>query len=352
MRIGSISILVLAGTLAGALQAAAAVHVGGAAPQLSGPTVAGERVNLADYHGKWVYVDFWATWCGPCMKALPEVVELSKRTAGRDDLVIMGVSLDDSSTAGRLSSVVSKAGIEYPVLFEGTGKNSLAADNWGVNAIPATFLIDPDGNIAGVDVPPGYVEQVLESSGGTKNPRGLNPDLRPAPPAGLPPSGSRGSAPSFRTKDLLLPDSPSSGDPKVRDLEIRTEISTATPLRKYRVSVLFAEPQGKKGENYRVWRYNIALTDGPSQRMPFLTEIAPAPGKLVGLDSSHLGAAKLPGKVDPAMPPISATYSASDGLHTIIVPVPQAATKLYYSIAAYDEIKQQYIESGLVQVSI
>jgi peroxiredoxin len=343
----------LAAVLAG--QASAAVKLGRSAPDLRGPDMAGRHVDIEDYRGKWVYLDFWATWCGPCMKALPEVVELSRRTRDRDDLVILGISLDDERTAAKLASVVSQAGITYPILFEGEGKNSVAADGWGVNAIPATFLIDPEGNIAGVDVPPGYVEQVL-----------ANRVAKPAAGKLSKPSksGNRSvqqqEAPSstdrvtdgLRATETFYPDSPSSGDPNVRDLEIRTSISTSAPLEKYRLSVVFAEPSGKKAKLARVWRYNLKLTQAPSGKAGLLTEISPAPGKIIGLDLASLTATKLPGKVDPKMPPISATYSPREHLHTIVVPVPDGITDLFYSLASFDEGSQQYVEGALVKVRI
>jgi peroxiredoxin len=326
-----------------AASAQAAVKLGRSAPALRGPDLAGNQVNIEDYRGKWVYLDL-ATWCGPCMKALPEVVELSKRTKDRDDLVIVGISLDDSRTAGKLASVVSKAGISYPIIFEGTGKDSSAAEGWGVNAIPATFLIDPDGNVAGVDVPPSYVEQVLIKAGASGG------SQRRIQHSSVPRADTDG--PRISARDVLLPDSPSSGDPTLRDLEIKTSISTSSPMDRYRVSVVFSAPQGKKGNLVRVWRYNFKLTGTPASSAAILTEISPAPGKIVGLDLAKLGGGKLPSKVDPSMPPISATYSASKALHTIVIPVPSGISDLYYSLAVFDAASQSYVDGGLVRVTI
>jgi peroxiredoxin len=149
------------------------------APDLSGTDISGKYLSLADYQGKWVYIDFWATWCGPCMRKLPQVVDLHKEVSERQDFAVISVSLDDSRTKNTLDSVTSKYGITFPVMYDGGGFNSQLASNWCVDSIPSTFLIDPNGQIYASDVSPSDALRIIDKSAASM-PTTLHAPLPPA----------------------------------------------------------------------------------------------------------------------------------------------------------------------------
>jgi peroxiredoxin len=101
----------------------------------------GQMQRLSDYRGKWVLVNFWATWCPPCMVEVPDLIAL--HNAHKDkDLVVIGVSLD--STRAAVKKFVAKHGITYPVVV---GDYKLAAQVGEVEALPTSYLYDPNGKV-------------------------------------------------------------------------------------------------------------------------------------------------------------------------------------------------------------
>jgi len=111
------------------------------APPLSMTTLSGDEVVLARADGP-VLVDFWATWCKPCVEAMPELRELHEQYADAG-LTILGVSIDESGPDA-VAKFVEDREVPYPVAVD--GGDSPAWFTWGVAAIPAAFLVD-DGKI-------------------------------------------------------------------------------------------------------------------------------------------------------------------------------------------------------------
>ena len=121
----------------------------GAAPfPLAGRDLGGKTVDLEKYAGKVVLLDFWATWCGPCIEEVPNLLQNLKnyREAGFE---IVGVSLDEDKAA--LQAFVKARGLNYPHIFDGKGWKNADAQKYGVMAIPFTLLIGKDGKIAAVN---------------------------------------------------------------------------------------------------------------------------------------------------------------------------------------------------------
>jgi thiol-disulfide isomerase/thioredoxin len=104
----------------------------------------GKEQRLSAHRGKWVLVNFWATWCPPCLAEMPDLLGLYN--AHRDkDLVVIGVSLD--STRESVVEFVTKMGITYPIVV---GDYKMAAQIGNIDALPTTYLFDPTGKPVGI----------------------------------------------------------------------------------------------------------------------------------------------------------------------------------------------------------
>jgi peroxiredoxin len=106
----------------------------------------GRSVALADFRGKAVILNFWATWCNPCVREVPHLIEIHERHKD-EGLVVVGISLDrDADDVGRF---VAERNITYPILHgELSALQQVAEAYGGIEAIPTTFLIRRDGRIA------------------------------------------------------------------------------------------------------------------------------------------------------------------------------------------------------------
>jgi thiol-disulfide isomerase/thioredoxin len=101
----------------------------------------GQSVSTAALKGKVVIVNFWATWCPPCREEIPELVALQKKY--KDQLQIIGVSMDEDATPAEVNGFAIKAGINYPVVM---GKD-IAKEYGGVPALPTSFVVNKDGGV-------------------------------------------------------------------------------------------------------------------------------------------------------------------------------------------------------------
>jgi cytochrome c biogenesis protein CcmG, thiol:disulfide interchange protein DsbE len=126
------------------LRAQTATHraaVGHAAPNFSRPGLDHRTIVLSSYRGKVVLLNFWATWCEPCLTEMPTFVEWQKQY-GSANFQVIGISMDDA--APEVIATVSRLQLNYPVLM---GDEYLGAAYGGVLGLPVTFLIDRDGKI-------------------------------------------------------------------------------------------------------------------------------------------------------------------------------------------------------------
>jgi len=102
----------------------------------------GTSYELSKYKGKVVIVNFWATWCGPCRKEIPDFIEAYKRYRSKG-LEIIGISLDQDGWT-KVIPFVKQSKINYPIVM---GDEQVVENYGGFNAIPTTFIVDKDGNI-------------------------------------------------------------------------------------------------------------------------------------------------------------------------------------------------------------
>ena len=111
------------------------------------PDVDGQLQALDQYQGKWVIVNYWATWCGTCMKELPDLVSLHE--GNKDgDIVVVGVNFE-SIDNDKLKEFVAEHSISYPVL---RSEPVLVTALGKVPALPTTYIIDPDGKVVAGEV--------------------------------------------------------------------------------------------------------------------------------------------------------------------------------------------------------
>ena len=125
--------------------------IGRKAPSLEGKDLDGKPVDLTtEYKGKVVLIDFWATWCAPCLAAMPDLIETYKRYHDRG-FEIIGVNLDNDRDA--LKKYLERSQIQWRQICDGQSYRSPNVRKYDIMAIPAAFLIDPDGKIARVGIP-------------------------------------------------------------------------------------------------------------------------------------------------------------------------------------------------------
>ncbi len=120
--------------------------VGKTAPDFTMNDTAGKPVSLSSFKGKYVLVDFWASWCGPCRRENPNVVAAFEKYKGKS-FTILGVSLDDDKASWL--KAISKDNLAWTQVSDLKGWKNAVSVQYGIRAIPSNFLLDPDGKIIG-----------------------------------------------------------------------------------------------------------------------------------------------------------------------------------------------------------
>lgn len=111
-------------------------------PKLVVKTFAGDEFNLATQRGRWVVVNYWATWCNPCLKEIPDLDALDK---ARDDVVVIGLAYEEIEKAD-MQAFLKEHPISYPIAV--VDVYSPPEDFGTPPGLPMTFLISPDGRVA------------------------------------------------------------------------------------------------------------------------------------------------------------------------------------------------------------
>ena len=104
--------------------------------------VEGRVLSTAEFRGKVVIVNFWATWCPPCREEIPEMIDLANRY--KDRLQIIGISEDDDATSEEVRDFAREEKINYPIVM---GSSGVSAEYGGVPALPTSFLVNTDGRV-------------------------------------------------------------------------------------------------------------------------------------------------------------------------------------------------------------
>ena len=135
---------------------------GTAFPDFAEQDLRGEPLSISKFKGKVVLVDFWATWCGPCVNELPNIIAAYQKYRDKGFEVI-GISLDRDKAA--LETFIKEKNVTWPQYFDEESKLGKA---YGINAIPATFLLDREGKIVATDLRGPALEAELEKLLGAK----------------------------------------------------------------------------------------------------------------------------------------------------------------------------------------
>ena len=118
-----------------------------AAADFSFRDIAGKQHNLVDYRGKWVLVNFWATWCPPCLKEIPDLMALHDEHKNKD-LVVIGIATDYNSPK-LVTDFVRDHRISYPVVL---GNDAIVAQVGRVEGLPMTYMFNPQGKMVAYNV--------------------------------------------------------------------------------------------------------------------------------------------------------------------------------------------------------
>ena len=116
-----------------------------------GYAIDGKLSRLSDYvgKGKYVLVDFWASWCGPCKGEIPNLIELQNKFGG-DKFMVLGVNVWDDETA--FKAALEEEGITYPQIVVPQNNKDNATELYGIKGIPQIILFAPDGTIVKRDL--------------------------------------------------------------------------------------------------------------------------------------------------------------------------------------------------------
>jgi thiol-disulfide isomerase/thioredoxin len=128
--------------------------------QFAAVDVEGRRWDAAAFAGRVVLIQFWASWCSPCMAEIPHLRQMRERL-GEDRFEVLGVNLDRSQPATVLP-LIRRLGVTWPQIHDGRGYNGEVARLFGVRYLPTSFLVDRNGRIVAVNLRRAMLDAALE----------------------------------------------------------------------------------------------------------------------------------------------------------------------------------------------
>lgn len=133
------------------IKAETALKMGTMAPNFTQATPDGRQVSLTDYRGKYVLVDFWASWCGPCRQENPNLTKVYNAYKDKN-FDVLGVSLDEARDRAKWVKAIQDDQLPWTQVAELKGWQSKAATAYFIKAIPQNFLVDPTGKIIAINL--------------------------------------------------------------------------------------------------------------------------------------------------------------------------------------------------------
>lgn len=133
--------------------------VGDTAPLFTQTSLGGEDMLLSDFTGKYVLLDFWASWCLPCRKVNPDLVKLYHKYKGKG-FEILGISLDEDK--GKWEEAIKSDSLSWQQVSDLKGWKNEVAELYGISAIPQSFLVDPQGKIVAKNLKGEELDKKLE----------------------------------------------------------------------------------------------------------------------------------------------------------------------------------------------
>jgi len=302
------------------------LDLGGSAPRLAGVDLAGNPQELEHYQGRWVFIDFWATWCQPCMSKLPEVVELQRDTAAGGELAVLSVSLDEEQAGASVADVARDFGVEFPILYDGEGWYGANAREWCVESIPATFLVDPAGRLIARDIEPAQVQQLVQMAG--------QPQYQPI---------------QVRTRERLLNDSPSTGRASFCDLQVAVDLlPDSSRIKLYKLQAYYAFRDETSGISAQTAGYEVELSRTESgQPVPFRMAINPVEVSFSEREWRETPIIATATARPSELPGLSATVNTDSRSCEFTLPLPRDCVSIAYSLCFYDETLGKYICNGI-----
>lgn len=153
---------ILCGVLAVNIAVAQQPQVGDNYIDVNLTTVDGQQASVSELlnDGKWVLIDFWATWCGPCRHEIPYLVEAYKEFKDKG-FEIYGISLCGPGREETWKEFVKSESMTWVNVWGYVGRECKAADNYGIEYIPTNFLISPDGKIVATNLRGEDIKKIL-----------------------------------------------------------------------------------------------------------------------------------------------------------------------------------------------